>query len=142
MAPSQQLRRKWLICVIKCHCLGSIPKNVSGHIPSHQGHAQAKTCRSILSDHWGKIFEIFWVVLEYSGLTTDFKFLVPRAKLNCAGHVVCVCAHCSCLSNAANTEFGIICSRNMGTSTTLPAGKVQIKEIIFHLRVIYFVAWF
>lgn len=45
----------------------------------------------ILWGHWDRIFELFWVVLKYSDLTTDFKLLMPRAKLDCAGRVVRAC---------------------------------------------------
>ena len=90
---------------------------------------------------WGAIGAEY---LEYSGLLWNSQawWLTSNSWCQEPNYIVLavlwVCAHCSCLSNAANTELGIICW-HVGTSMTLPAGKAQIKEIISHLRVIYLV---
>lgn len=81
-----------------------------------------------LWEHWGRIFEIFWVVLKSLGLTIDFKLLTLRARLKCA--------HQSCVSSAGSMELGTICFGDVDTLVSLPAGKAQIKGIISHPRVI------
>lgn len=101
--PFQKCKRKYLICAIECITLVLPVAKFSVAIFSAEkkkSSSWAKKYGFILWGHWDRIFELFWVVLKYSGLTTDFKLLMPRAKLNCAGRVVRACPwplHFQCL---------------------------------------------
>lgn len=100
-----------------------------------------KSMSLFLWDHWGRIFEIFWVVPKSLGLTTDFKLLIPRARLNCAdGVVVCVCPPELCFQDRQHATGNYLLWEH-GYIGAFTSREAQIKGIISHLRVICLVEW-
>ena len=115
-----KIKRNYLICNIECTALVlPAPQIFSGHIFYKNRLKSMDLFCGLIEAEYLKHFGLF---LKYSGLTTDFKPLMPRTRLNCAGHVVHACCWKLRLQ-CRRRGLGTNCSGNTDTAETLPAEK-------------------
>lgn len=95
-----KIKRNYLICNIENTALVlPVPQIFSGHIFYKNRLKSMDLFCGLIEAEYLKHFGLF---LKYSGLTTDFKPLMPRTRLNCAGHVV----HACCWKRVSSADAG------------------------------------